>query len=59
MNYTNAVLTVIALLLGVIAWQQYEQRPVTVGELRHLMDRDDMDKWEARRANIPVTVNGN
>lgn len=54
MKYTNGVLTVIAVLLAVIAWQQYDQRPVTVGELRELM-HSDPDRWEARRAEVPVT----
>lgn len=50
------MLTVIAVLLGVIAWQQYDQRPVTVGELRKLM-HEDPDEWETRRADVPVTYN--
>jgi hypothetical protein len=58
MQYTNAALTVIALLLGVIAWQQYDQRPVTIGELRNLVQGDDPDKWESRRDQIPVTTQG-
>jgi len=56
MNYTNAALTVIAVLLAVIALQQYQNRPVTTGELQELQNRETLDAWDARRSQIPVVI---
>jgi len=56
MHYTNAMLTVIAVLLAVIAFQQHDHRPVTIGELKRLM-QEDPDAWERRREQIPVSAN--
>jgi len=56
MKYTNALLTIIAVLLAIIATQQYAHRPVTVGELRELQAKDNQDEWAKRRDKAQVVI---
>jgi len=55
MKYTNFLLTVIACLLALVAYELHRHRPVTLEELSGLSG----EALEARRAQIPlVRVDG-
>lgn len=53
-TYTNAILSLIAGLLCFIAWQQYEQRPVTVRDIRELSAQGDADRLQQMKYRLPL-----
>lgn len=58
-TYANFVLTTIAVLLGIIAWQQFSQRPVTRAEMIKLVEAGNTDRYKERRLQMPyVEVRG-
>lgn len=58
-TYTNAVLTLIAGLLCLIAWQMHERRPVTIGDMRAIAEYGDLDRLNQFRLKLPlVQVHG-
>lgn len=59
LTYTNALLSLIAALLALIAWQQYDQRPVTKAEIISLMEAGKAEQAQVRKLHAPyVEVRG-
>ncbi len=52
-KYSDCILTVIAALLAVVAWQQHTQRPITQQELVELAKAGDPDRYYARQMQMP------
>jgi hypothetical protein len=53
-RYTDTILTIIAILLAIIAWQQHAQRPVTISEFEAARDSTDLDAGDKLTLRVPV-----
>lgn len=58
-RYTNAILTIIAILLGVIAWQQHQAQPITADDFAKARESSDPDEVMELGRKVPVVRTAN